>query len=214
MCECCAPIEKNLAIFFTLTRFAFIILSIVAIALVPRNRKNEDQIFGIFLCSILYDFINFISLWSTFCCVKEKEKECCSATDEGCCCCDCPCFTDELCFCCPAEEDINNDMGGIIAILFLVFFYLRCYVWILIKCCGKRSRYCIQIFCAFLDSSLGISILINNYENLDVFSIILVALFLLSGISSILIIIYINIKYRKVDEKEEAINNYAYNDII
>ena len=213
MCECCAPIEKNLAIFFTLTRFAFIILSIVGIALVPHNGKNKDQNFGIFLCSILYGIINFFSLWSTFCCVKEEEKECCSATDEGCCCCDCPCFTDELCFCCLAEEDINNDFSGIIAILFLVFFYLRCYAWILIKCCGKRSRYCIQIFSILCDLEYFVLIIVYS-TNMPAFFIILEILLFLSGLSTIIIMIYINYNYKKESEEIEPPQNPLSTEII
>ena len=169
MCQCCAPIEKKLAILFTLSRLAFIILGIVAITTESEQELKEDEeqnsIFGGFL---FVSVLNFFSLWSTFCCVKEEEKECCQSYDDSCCCA-CTCFSAD--FCILADDGENNcNIFALTIMLFLLFF--RFYIWILVKCCGKRSRYCIQIYSIFVDL-VYFYLILDRFANLSTFLIIL-----------------------------------------
>ena len=213
MCKCCAPINKGLAIFFTLSRLFFVGISTAA--LIQENElhlKPEQKIVnsrgngGLFVGYLIYAIINFFTLWSTFCCVNEEEKECCKYSDDTCC--TCICFSGQLCFFCDLGDDnLNFLMCGVM--LFLFFF--RFYVWILVKCCGKRSRYCIQIFSITYDILYAI-ILIVAYEKFSVFFIITIVLFLLSGLSTIIIFIYINVNYRKELKNEEILKSSLNNE--
>ena len=85
--------------------------------------------------------------------------------------------------------------------IMLLLFFFRFYIWILVKCCGKRSRYCIQIFAIYLDIFYGI-ILIVSFKDLPAFFIITTILFLLSGLITIIIFIYINVNYWKINSKD------------
>lgn len=203
MCQCCAPIGKKLAILFTLSRLAFIILGIVAITTESEQELKEDEeqnsIFGGFLFASV---LNFFSLWSTFCCVKEEEKECCQSYDDSCCCA-CTCFSAD--FCILADDGENNcNIFALTIMLFLLFF--RFYIWILVKCCGKRSRYCIQIYSIFVDL-VYFYLILDRFANLSTFLIILEVLLFLSGTSTIIIMIYINYKYKKESEEIETLQN-------
>ena len=93
----------------------------------------------------------------------------------------------------------------------LLLFFFRFYVWILVKCCGKRSRYYIQIFSIYLDVYCGI-IFIFAFEDLSVFFIIATVLFLLSGLSTIIIFTYINVKYIKELKNSEILKSSLNNE--
>ena len=201
MCKCCAPIQKGLAIFFTLSRLFLIGISIAALSMenelkLKEGQKSEEReglLFGYLLISIF----NFFTLWSTFCCVNEEEKECCQSSDDACCCA-CICLSGDLCISCDdGENNLNIFMLGVM----LALFFFRFYIWILVKCCGKRSRYCIQIFAIYTDIFFGINLIVS-FKTLPVFFIITTVLFLLSGLITIIIFIYINVIYRKINSKD------------
>jgi hypothetical protein len=202
MCKCCAPIQKRLAIFFILSRLFLIGISVAALSMANEVKLKEGQTIvdnkeGLFFGYLFISIFNFFTLWSTFCCVNEEEKECCQSSDDACWCA-CICFSEDLCISCDdGENNLNIFMLGIM----LALFFFRFYIWILVKCCGKRSRYCIQIFAIFLDIETGI-IIIVSLENLPAFFIITTILFLLSGLITIIIFIYINVNYRKISSKD------------
>ena len=201
MCKCCAPIQKGLAIFFTLSRLFLIGISSAALSMEnelklkegQKSEKREGLLFGYLFISIF----NFFTLWSTFCCVNEEEKECCQSSDDACCCA-CICLSGDLCISCDdGENNLNIFMLGVM----LALFFFRFYIWILVKCCGKRSRYCIQIFAIYTDIFVGINLIVS-FKTLPVFFIITTVLFLLSGLITIIIFIYINVIYRKINSKD------------
>ena len=129
----CAPIEKGLAILFTLSRLFFVGISIPA--LIMENEISDRDVLimpGYLIISVL----NFFNLWSLFCCADEEEKECWKYTSDDACFCTLICFSGELCVSCDNGENyLNLFMLGVM--LFLFFF--RFYIWILVKCCGKKS---------------------------------------------------------------------------
>ena len=202
MCKFCAPIKKGLAIFFVLSRLFLIGISSAAIAMENELKLKKGQTFvdrkdGFFFGYLFISIFNFFTLWSTFCCVNEEEKECCQSSDDACFCA-CICFSGDLCISCDdGENNLNIFMLGIM----LLLFFFRFYIWILVKCCGKRSRYCIQIFAIYLDIFYGI-ILIVSFKDLPAFFIITTILFLLSGLITIIIFIYINVNYWKINSKD------------
>ena len=202
MCKFCAPIQKGLAIFFTLSRLFLIGISIAAISMenelkLKEGQKIVDREGGLFFGYLFISILNFFTLWSTFCCVNEEEKECCKSSDDACFC-SCICLSGDLCISCDNEENnLNIFMFGIM----LALFFFRFYIWILVKCCGKRSRYCIQIFAIYADIFYGITLIVS-FKNLPAFFIITAVLFLLSGLITIIIFIYINVNYRKINSKD------------
>ena len=208
MCQCCAPIGKKLAILFTLSRLAFIILGIVAIVTeselgMEKSEQQGEEENSIFAGFLVVGVWSFFSLWSTFCCVKEEEKECCHSYDDSCCCA-CTCFSAEFCI---LAGNGNNDDCNIITLTIMLFVcFFRFYIWILIKCCGKRSRYCIQIFSILCDLEYFVLIIVYS-TNMPAFFIILEILLFLSGLSTIIIMIYINYNYKKESEEIEPLQN-------
>ena len=202
MCKCCAPIQKGLAIFFTLSRLFLIGISIAALSMenelkLKEGQKSVDREGGFFFGYLFTSILNFFTLWSTFCCVNEEEKECCQSSDDACCCA-CICLSGDLCISCDdGENNLNIFMLGVM----LALFFFRFYIWILVKCCGKRSRYCIQIFAIYTDIFFGINLIVS-FKTLPVFFIITTVLFLLSGLITIIIFIYINVIYRKINSKD------------
>ena len=207
MCQCCAPIGKKLAILFTLSWLAFIILGIVAIVTeselgMEKSEKEGEEENSFFAGFLIVSVLNFFSLWSTFCCVKEEEKECCHSYDDSCCCA-CTCFSAEFCI---LAGNGKNDCNIITLTIMLFLCFFRFYIWILIKCCGKRSRYCIQICSILCDLECFILIIVRS-TNMPAFFIILEILLFLSGLSTIIIMIYINYNYKKESEEIEPPQN-------
>lgn len=211
MCKCCAQIEKGLAIFFTLSRIFFIILASIAIEKESKLEKiKEDDQGSLFGVILGFSIFNFFTLWSTFCCVEKEEKECCQNCDDSSCC--------ALCwatgFICTStnDENYNTNVGDIIALFLLGIGLFKLYIMILVKCCGKRSRYCIQIFCIFMDLEAFVLIL-TSYKKLTAFFIILEICLCFSVLSTIIIIIYINVKDKiKRNILEENENNENVNE--
>ena len=164
----------------------------------------------LFFPYIFISIINIFILWFTCCCVKEEEKECCNGNEEGCCNCNCPCCSDNLWCACYTEDSGNAGFNFAICIIFFAIFAVKFYVWLLVKCCGKRSRYCIQICLTSMDIIYVIEFFIT-FKNFTAFYIILIILFIISAISSIAFMIYINVKYKKNDE--EDYNNTLNEDV-
>lgn len=89
----------------------------------------------------------------------------------------------------------------------LALFFFRFYIWILIKLCGKRSRYCIQIVNIFLDINSGILYLTADKE-VPIMPMVFGIVLILSGVLSLIIMIYINVEYRsKIKKEEEGLNS-------
>ena len=195
MCKCCAPIEKGLATFFTLSRILFIVLAAIGIEKESKLEKikEDDGQRSLTAVILAFSIFNFFTLWSTFCCVDKEEKECCQDCDDSGCCALC-CATGIACTS-TDNEDYNNNVGGIIVLLLLGIGLFKLYIMILVKSCGKRSRYCIQIFCIFLDLEVFVQF-INTYKELTTFFIIMEICLCFSILSTIVLMIYINVKYK------------------
>ena len=72
----------------------------------------------------------------------------------------------------------------------------------------KVYRYCVQIFCIFIDIYYGIYLVIlSKNQTRPLFYDILIALFFSSGIITIFLLIYIIVKYRKTLKEEEILKS-------
>ena len=79
MCQCCAPIGKKLAILFTLSRLAFIILGIVAIVTeselgMEKSEQQGEEENSIFAGFLVVGVWSFFPYGQHFAVLKKKKK--------------------------------------------------------------------------------------------------------------------------------------------